>query len=124
MRGAKGSYLLSAEAPAAAEQRVAFASLAGDYGMKVRIPSEAELVAWGITMGWFPPPLAASSPDQVIVVGSLEFQPALPGWVGSWQMLWHGVGYAWGIKGVNYDEAFRDVIRGVVRVVSGHGAPD
>jgi len=25
---------------------------------------------------------------------------------------------------VNYDEAFRDAIRGVVRVASGHGTPD
>jgi hypothetical protein len=39
-------------------------------------------------------------------------------------MRWHGVEYAWGIHGVNYDQAFRDLVRGVVRVASGHGAPD
>jgi len=25
---------------------------------------------------------------------------------------------------VNYDEAFRDIVRGVLRVASGHGAPE
>ena len=35
----------------------------------------------------------------------------------------HGVDYTWGISGVNYDEAFRDIIRGVLRVASGHDGP-
>ena len=35
-----------------------------------------------------------------------------------------GTDYAWGISGVNYDEAFRSLMRGVARVASGHGAPD
>ena len=125
VRGFTGSsYLLSAENPAAAEQRVAFANVAGDFGMKVRIPTEAEFAAWGVTVGRFPSPRAEPSPYQALVAGTLEFQQAVPGWVGSWRMRWHGVDYAWGISGVNFDEAFRDVIRGVVRVASGHGAPD
>jgi hypothetical protein len=39
-------------------------------------------------------------------------------------MRWRGRDYVWGIRGVNYDKAFRDLIEGVVRVASGHGAPD
>ncbi|HKV44007.1 MAG TPA: DUF2066 domain-containing protein [bacterium] len=124
VRGFTASYLLSAESPAGAEQRAAFASVAGDFGMQLRIPTEAEFVAWGVTLGRFPSPPAAPSPGQARVAGTLEFQRALPGWVGAWRMRWHGVEYAWGISGVNYDEAFRDVIRGIVRVASGHGRPD
>ncbi len=125
VRGFTGaSYLLSAENPAGAEQRPAFANAAGDFGMTLRFPTEAELAAWGITVGQFPSPQATPAPGQAIVAGTLEFQQALPGWVGSWRMRWHGAEYAWGIRGVNYDEAFRDVIRGVVRIASGHGAPD
>jgi hypothetical protein len=30
----------------------------------------------------------------------------------------------WGISGVNYDAAFRDIVRGVVLLASGRGAPD
>lgn len=125
VRGFTGSsYLLSAESPAGAQQRAAFANVAGDFGMRVRFPTEAEFAAWGVTVGQFLSPQAAPSPDQALVAGTLEFQQAVPGWVGLWRMRWHGVEYAWGINGVNFDEAFRDVIRGVVRVASGHGAPD
>lgn len=125
VRGFTGSsYLLSAESPAGAQQRAAFANVAGDFAMRVRFPTGAEFAAWGVTVGQFPSPQAAPSPDQALVAGTLDFQQALPGWVGSWRMRWHGVDYAWGISGVNFDEAFRDVIRGVVRVASGHGAPD
>jgi uncharacterized protein len=124
VRGVSASYLLSAENPAGAEQRASFANAAGEYGMKLRIPTEVELAAWGVTMGPLPSPQAESSPDQVIVAGTLEFREALPGWVGSWRMRWHGVDYAWGISGVNFDEAFRSVVRGALRVASGHDAPD
>ena len=124
VRGVAASYLLSAENPAGAEQRASFANAAGEYGMKLRIPTEAEFAAWGVTIGPFPSPQAAPAPDQVIVAGTLEFQEALPGWVGSWRMNWQGVDYAWGISGVNFDEAFRSVVRGALRVASGHDAPD
>jgi uncharacterized protein len=125
VRGFGKSYVLSAGDPADADdQRTAFADAARDYGLRVRFPAGAELAAWGVTAGEVPAPRAAQSPDEVVVTGTLEFRPALPGWVGSWKMRWRGAGYAWGIRGVNYDQAFRDLIRGVVRAASGHGAPD
>jgi hypothetical protein len=118
------SYLLSAGSPAGTEQRAAFADVARDFGMTVRFPSDAELAAWDVTVGRFPAPRAASSAERAVVAGTLEFQEALPGWVGSWKMRWRGTEYTWGIRGVNYDQAFRDLVRGIVRVASGHGAPD
>ena len=125
VRGFSGvPYLLTAENSAGAEQRAAFADVAHDFGMNVRFPTEAEFAAWDVTVGRFPSPQAAPSPNQALVGGMLEFRQALPGWVGAWKMRWQGLDYAWGISGVNYDEAFRDVIRGVVRVASGHGAPN
>jgi hypothetical protein len=124
VRGFTASYLLSAESPAGAEQRAAFANVASDFSMKLRFPIEAKFAAWGVNLGQFPSPQTAPSPDQALVAGTLEFRQALPGWVGAWKMRWHDVDYTWGISGVNYDEAFRDIIRGVVRVASGHGVPD
>jgi uncharacterized protein len=118
------SYLLTAESSAGTEQRAAFADVARDFGMTVRFPSDAELAAWDVAVGRFPSPRVASSPEQAVVAGTLQFQEALPGWIGSWKLRWRGAAYAWGIRGVNYDQAFRDLVRGVVRVASGHGAPD
>jgi uncharacterized protein len=123
VRGFGRSYLLSAETPQGVEQRAAFANVAGEHGMNYRIPTEAELAAWGVTPGEVPAPQAEPPPDQALVVGTLEFDESLPGWTRSWRMRWRDVDYAWQISGVNFDEAFRDIVRGVVRTASGHGGP-
>ena len=39
-------------------------------------------------------------------------------------MRWDGADYRWGIGGVNYDAAFRNIVRGVVLAASGTGSPD
>ena len=117
-------YLLSAEIPAGEEQRGSFATAAGQFGLHVRIPSDAELVARGASVDHLPsssPPLRGG---EVFVTGTLDWSETLPGWVGKWQMHWRGTDYAWGISGVNYDAAFRNIIRGVMLVTSGAGPPD
>jgi hypothetical protein len=117
------SYLLSAENPAGADQAGSFATVAREFNMTVRVPTEAELADWGVAMGSFPSPKAASTDDRAIVAGTLEFKEDLPGWVGSWRLRWHDKDYAWSISGVNFDEAFRDIVRGVLRIASDHNSP-
>lgn len=125
VRGLDGaSYRLSVENAAGAEQRAAFADMARDCAMAVRFPTEADFAAWGIGAAQSPSPPRAAGGDDALVAGRLEFEESLPGWVGAWRLRWQGEEYTWGIKGVNYDEAFRDLLRGVMRVASGHGAPD
>lgn len=117
------SYLLSAENPAGSDQAMSFAEVAREFDMKSYIPTEAELADWGVIMGQFPSPKVAPAPERAIVAGTLAFHEELPGWVGKWRLRWHDVDYAWEISGVNFDSAFRDAIRGVVRIVSGHDGP-
>jgi len=124
VKGFTGTYLLSAEVKAGAAQRGSLAAAATQYGLPLRVPSEAELAAWGVAAGGFPSPRAEPQEGRALVAGTLYFDEAKPGWVGSWRMRWRGADYAWGISGVNYDEAFRSLMRGVARVASGHGAPD
>ena len=116
-------FLLSAELPSGADARASFAERAEEFGVTARIPSEAELAAWGAAPGQIPSPPTAARPHEVVVAGTLEFKESVPGWEGSWRMRQNGRDYAWGISGVNYDEAFRDIIRGVLRVASGHDGP-
>ena len=97
--------MLGAEIRAGEEQRGAFANAAAQFGKDVRIPSDAELLGWSASVGHFP-----SEPP--------------PGWIGKWRMRWHGADYGWGISGVNYDAAFRNIVRGVVLAASGAGLPD
>jgi hypothetical protein len=60
----------------------------------------------------------------MMVAGTLEFSETAPGWIGHWRMRWHEADYVWRVSGVNYDAAFRSLIRGAMRVAAGRGAPD
>jgi hypothetical protein len=124
VRGFTGTYLLSAEIGPGVDQRASLSAAAMQYGLSLRIPTEAQLAAWGVTLDGFPSPRTGPEGQQVLVTGTLVFDEAKPGWVGSWRIRWRGVNYVWGISGVNFDEAFRALMRGVARVASGHGAPD
>jgi len=117
------SYLMSSENPAAADQAGAFGDVAVDYDIHVHIPTEAEFRAWGVTLGEVPAPTVASTAERAVVAGTLVFKEELPGWVGKWHLRWRDAEYNWEISGVNFDSAFRDAIRGVLRVVSGHDGP-
>lgn len=107
-------YLLTAETPRGVDQRGAFVNAASGFGMEVHVPEEAEIAELR---------KAGENPGEAIVIGTLAWDQALPGWVGTWHMRWHGAKHDWGIKGVNYDAAFRDVVRGVVVLASGRGEP-
>ena len=117
-------YVLSAEIPAGEEQQDSFATAAQQFGMSVRVPSDAELLAWGASVGHFTGEPLPSSAGEAIVVGQLDWSEILPGWIGKWRMRWQGADYGWGISGVNYDAAFRNIVRGVVLAASGAGSPD
>ena len=79
-------YVLSAEIPAGEEQRGSFATAAQQFGMDVRVPSDAELLAWGASVGHFPGEPPPSSAGEAIVVGRLDWNETLPGWMGKWRM--------------------------------------
>jgi uncharacterized protein len=108
-------YLLTAETPCGADQSGDFVNVSIELGIEIRVPSEAEIA--GLSE-------AGEKPGAAIVIGTLDWNEALPGWVGKWRMRWHGVEHEWGIRGVNYDAAFRDIVGGVVELASGRGKPD
>ena len=128
VRGPKPpAYVLSAEIAAGAEQRGAFAVAAREFGMKVRFPGKAELAAWGVSAGHFPPPMAelpARAESEMVIIGTLRWSESLPGWIGRWRTAWQRKPYVWGVKGVNYDAAFREIVSGAVLLASGRGRPD
>jgi hypothetical protein len=116
-------YLMSADAPQAAEQRGAFAVAAGEFGLRVRIPTTAELAQWGADLDHPDAPKATLADGEVLVSGTLTWSADLPGWIGFWRLQSPSHAYAWRAIGVSYDNAFKSIARGVLRVASGHGPP-
>ncbi len=117
-------YLLSEDEPLGAAQRGSFRTWADAFGMTVRFPDAAALATWGATADHLPAASPAAAPGEAVVTGTLDWSESLPGWVGQWRLRWHDADHKWGISGVNYDAAFRDILRGVVLLASGRGSPD
>ena len=68
---------------------------------------------------------AAAVPDALTVTGTLRWSDADPGWAGTW----HVAGQrgsetrSWGIAGVSFDEAYRDLVWGAMAIATGHALP-
>ena len=45
------------------------------------------------------------------------------GWDGSWTLHWPGGQRAWSVRGVSFDEAYRNAVAGAAAALSGHGLP-
>ena len=117
-------YMLSAAEPRGEAQQGSFRTWADAFGMTVRFPDTPELARWGATTDHLPAAPPASTPGDAVVTGTLEWSETLPGWLGQWRLRWHDTDHKWGISGVNYDAAFRDILRGVVLLAAGRGSPD
>jgi hypothetical protein len=58
--------------------------------------------------------------DTLLVTGTLRWSDADAGWVGAWR----SGKRAWGIKGVSFDDAYRDLVWGAMAIASGHALPE
>lgn len=116
-------FYLTAETPRGVEMRAAMVRVASAYGMGVHFPTEAELAAGGLDVIGFPAPLREPGPGQLQVYGTLSFSLKALGWVGIWRARRGGHAVQWTIRGVGYDAAFADLVRGGVELAAGTGTP-
>lgn len=93
-------------------QREALTAAAEKYGLSVRLPPRD-----GET-GSFRP-----ADGEAAINGAMTWSEKAGGWMGSWWMTSGPHRYAWQVRGVSFDSAFRDMMRGALRILSGHGAP-
>lgn len=98
-------FPLTAAEPRGASMREALALAGQKYGMAVGVPGDAAAGA-------------------VPVTGTLTWDETAGGWAARWQVAGPGGAVGWGVRGVNFDTAFRNAVAGAMQVLSGHGAPD
>ena len=130
VKGAKNGGVLSRDGVFDADMRESLSNAARRYGLTVDLPSAATLrdnrigiESTKIVAGGRLQKIAASSNGDVPLVGRLRWSDAATGWVATWNLQTGGRRYTWSIRGVNYDEAFRNAVRGAMRALSGNGAP-
>jgi hypothetical protein len=109
-----GAYLLSLTAPAGADLRATVVREAAAYGLGVHIPTETELGEWAVVPFGFPAPLDAPGTPRLRVTGELAWDVKAMGWVGTWRATVGAAERSWQIRGVGYDAAIEDMVRGAV----------
>jgi uncharacterized protein len=130
VHGRTKSGLLSRDGVFDPDMREALANAAQRYGLTVNLPSVADLQVNQINIDTaeITPAdrflrVAELSDSELPLVGDLRWSDAALGWVAKWRLAVNGRRYRWSVSGVNYDEAFRNAVRGAARVLSGNGGP-
>jgi hypothetical protein len=133
-----GQYTLAADADEGERQREALVAAAERFGMRVVLPLAEDAavqgdvqggVQGGVEGGATAAAVAAATARRVrsapsaALTGSLVWSDADLGWVGTWRLVYKGREEAWSIRGVSFDDAFRDAIGGAAARLSGHGPP-
>ena len=130
VHGRTNSGILSGDGAFDPDMREALANAARRYGLTVGLPSVATLQSNQISLdtakvapGDRLSKVAELSDGELPLVGDLQWSDAALGWVATWSIDASGRRYRWSVSGVNYDEAFRNAVRGAARVLSGNGEP-
>jgi hypothetical protein len=130
VRHAARSFLLSSDGAAGIDMRDSLANASRLVGIPVTLPSDAALLASGASemQGNLDPVavkrLTADAGGSYALIGSLVWSDKDLGWVADWRLAAEGRDYRWSIRGVSFDDAFRNAVRGAAQVLSGSGNPD
>jgi hypothetical protein len=130
VHGRTNGGILSRDGNIDPDMREALANASRRYGMTVNLPTIAALESnrintdtARIASGDGLLRVAELSDSELPLLGELRWSDAALGWVATWTLEASGRRHRWSVRGVNYDEAFRNAVRGAARVLSGNGEP-
>lgn len=129
MRHGTAVYLVASDGEQGVGERQSLAAAADKRGMPIALPSQAELARARVAAGHLPRDpdrlAAAGAPlgTDVMLVGGLTWVDRDLGWAAGWELAEHGRLHRWSVRGVTFDEAFRNAMGGAAQILSGHGDP-
>jgi hypothetical protein len=128
VRDATAPYVLAEDGARGLGQRQSLAAIAAQRGVAVTLPSTALLAGRRVTYREIAAAsaprldaLASKSGGDAALSGTLVWSEAALGWTARWRLAWHGRVHRWRIRGVSFDDAFRNGVDGATAVLSGHG---
>jgi uncharacterized protein len=124
-------YVLTSDGKRGRDQREALAEAAVRFGVPLALPDEAALAAAGLSY----PKLLALDPatldaaaraigGDLALAGNLLWSEQALGWIADWRMDAQDKSHRWQIRGVSFDDAFRNAMSGAALILSGHGEPN
>jgi hypothetical protein len=124
------TYLLASDGERGRDQREALADAAERFGVPIALPDRAALAKAGLSHE-SPPTVDLPSLDaaartiggDLALGGRMLWSEAALGWIADWRLGARGKNYQWQIRGVSFDDAFRNAMAGAAQILSGHGPP-
>jgi uncharacterized protein len=124
------TYLLASDGERGRDQREALADAAERFGVPIAVPDQAELAKAGLSYESLPAidlrrldAAARTMGGDLALGGSMLWSEAALGWITDWRLGAQGKRYRWQIRGVSFDDAFRNAMAGAAQILSGHGPP-
>jgi len=98
----------------AQDMRGALAAAAYRTGLPLELPTPQDVVLADVTQ---------TLSGDAVLAGTLAWRQEALGWVGDWRLASKGKEYRWQVRGVSFDDAFRNAVRGTLQILSGNGQP-
>ena len=125
------TYLLASDGERGRDQREALADAAERFGMPMMLPDQMALAKADLSYESLPtvdlPHLDATTRTMggdLALGGSMLWSEEALGWIADWRLGARGESYRWRIRGVSFDDAFRNAMAGAAQILSGHGRPN
>jgi hypothetical protein len=123
-------YALAVDGERGVDQRDALAAAAAQIAIPIAVPNQAALTAAAASYESLAAPdlakldaAAKANGGDRALVGRLTWNDRPVGWIADWHFAAEGKAYRWQIRGVSFDDAFRNGMRGAAQILSGNGAP-
>lgn len=125
------TFMLTSDGEHGIDMRESLQSASVKVAIPTVLPDANALAAAGLSEVTLPDAdlaildkLATMFGAEHALLGSLVWSDEELGWIAEWRISSKGETYAWQVRGVSFDDAFRNAIRGVAQVLSGNGNPD
>jgi hypothetical protein len=130
VRDAKRSFVLASDGTESPYMAESLQAATIPLHMSIALPDQGQLASAGLDVVTLKQSemarldlLAKGIGADTALSGSIKWSDADLGWVADWRVTHEGRIYSWQVRGVSFDEAFRNAIRGSAEVFSGSGDP-
>ncbi|NTS30854.1 DUF2066 domain-containing protein [Phyllobacterium sp. BT25] len=128
--GRKERFALAEDGSKEPDMRSSLAAAARKVGLPVALPTVAQLTKYELNAETLPSAdlsvsdaAARNAGGDVALAGDLRWSDSALGWIADWRIDYRGTPFRWQIKGVGFDDAFRNGMRGAAQILSGNGPP-
>jgi len=133
VKDAAREFVLSSDGDESPYMAESFEAASEPLGLAVVVPTADGLASQGLRNEY--EEVRVASPELMVrpakalggdmpLIGSIRWSAADLGWVALWDLYADGTSFRWSVRGVSFDDAFRNAIRGAAQVLSGNGQPD